>query len=274
MPFAAHVQSWLAELTSPANRQDLLARERARGPAESPAPAGKGTGPQKGFCRCYPQRECSRPPIQRSPALNIHDAMRRGMDAQGLEWLIAGRAKPMQKVRGQDQRHAWLQLHELIVTLQPSLALARQYRDRLEIGMRVGGGFVTGRRILNTDADGRRAVCVADKRQIGRSAFERFRYDVAVAHNWHCPFSHYRGRHVQGGSEGRFVSDPSPTIARSRTTSQRKSGTRPWPMAQGKLAQRASASLVSYHIPVCNLPSSCEIEDAEADKGLLRLSSR
>ena len=93
------------------------------------------------------------------------------MDTVGLEGLIAGSAKPMTKVRGQDQSHARLQLHEFVVTLQPSLAIALQYRDRLEIGMRVSGGFVTGRRILNADADGRRALCVADKRQIGRSAF-------------------------------------------------------------------------------------------------------
>jgi hypothetical protein len=121
------------------------------------------------------------------------------MDAVGLEGLIAGSAKPMTKVRGQDQSHARLQLHEFVVTLQPSLAIALQYRDRLEIGMRVSGRFVPGRRILNADADRRRAVCVADKRQIGRSAFEGLRCDVAVAHNWHVCSPIIVGVHVKGG---------------------------------------------------------------------------
>jgi len=45
-------------------------------------------------------------------------------------------------------------------------------------------------------------------------------------------------------------------------------------MAQGKLSLIASASLISYHIPVRNLPkSSCEIEDAQAGKHLLHLPS-
>jgi hypothetical protein len=117
-------------------------------------------------------------------------------------------------VRGQHQSHAWLQLHEFVVTLQPSLTITLQYRDRLEVGMGVSGRFVTGRRSLNADADGRRALCVADERQIGRPTFERLRDDVAVAHNRHCLFSHFCDRSREG-AVGHFVRDPIPTIARS-----------------------------------------------------------
>src|SRR5262245_17930511 len=141
--------------------------------------------------------------------------MRRVVDAVGLEGLIAGSAKPMTKVRGQHQGHARLQLHELVVTLQPSLAIALQYRDCLKVGMRVSGGFVPGRRSLNADADRRRAFCVADKRQIGRSAFERLRCDVAVAHNWHCLLSHNLGRSRQLWVGGSIHRRSYPIIART-----------------------------------------------------------
>src|SRR5690349_20821376 len=113
-------------------------------------------------------------------------------------------------MRGQDQGYPWFQLHELIVALQPSLAIALQNRDRLEIGMRMRGGLVTGRRILNADADGGRALCVPDQRQIGRSTFERLRLDVAVADNWHCRISHYCGR--AQGCRFDSASDPFPTV--------------------------------------------------------------
>src|SRR6185295_9888681 len=49
--------------------------------------------------------------------------------------------------------------------------------------------------------------------------------------------------HVKGGSEGQFVSDPIPQLCDLLDESRRRSGTRPWPTAQGKVSVTASASL-------------------------------
>ena len=71
--------------------------------------------------------------------VDVDDAVRRGMDAVGLERAVAGGAEPMAHVRGQDERHPGLKGHDRVAALQPGFALAVQYRDGLEIGMGVQG---------------------------------------------------------------------------------------------------------------------------------------
>src|SRR5512140_2312819 len=103
--------------------------------------------------RREPTRDASRPAtIFRSCLVMDHDnSARRGVDAVGLERELACGAKPMPKMRRQDERHSRLQGHETIATLQPSLTLPLEHRDGLEIGMGVKGRFVTWRRRLDAD---------------------------------------------------------------------------------------------------------------------------
>src|SRR5262249_5346261 len=152
-------------------------------------------------------------------------------------------------------------------TLQPSLAIALQYRDGFEIRMRVSGCFVTGRRILNADADGRRALCVADKRLIGRSAFERLRFDVAMAHNWHCCSPIIVLVHAKSGSVGQFLSDPIPQLRDLLHKGRKLKEVANTSLANGAgQGNDRKANPFSHHSQCAN--SQLVIEDAQAGKRL------
>src|SRR5262245_46688643 len=61
---------------------------------------------------------------------------------------------------------------------------------------------------------------------------------------------------VKGGPVGQFAQRSYPhncDLLDEEPVSQRRSGTRPWPMLQGKVSLVASASLFSHRIPVCEL---------------------